>query len=336
MPLKKNLKPYPFDKYGYSEIRVIDDTDTACEGDDAFAIAQLLLTSKLDVRAINAANFLHLEDSAQQSYDAIVKLVDVMGLTGEVTINHGSLPMKSETEYETSEASDFIIEEAMRDDPRPLFVVSQGAITNIAIALKEKPEIATRMHCIWIGGQTYPEGGWEFNLSNDVIAARVVMNSEMGLWQVPANVYSMMRVSFGELYKNLYDCGEPGRYLCDQLWECNRRMQDMFNGGPNALGGVTGDEGGLLTQQMADRPPEFYATFSSGDMWQLGDSPVAGLLLNCQPNDREIIGAPYINDDSTYTLRPDNPRKIAVYHTIDSRFILEDFFFKMRYQYGGK
>ena len=60
-----NLKEYPFEKYGYSQIRVIDDTDFACEGDDPFATAQLLLTPKLDVRAITAANFVHRKDSVE-------------------------------------------------------------------------------------------------------------------------------------------------------------------------------------------------------------------------------------------------------------------------------
>lgn len=330
------MKAYPFDKYGYSEIRVIDDTDCACEGDDAFAIAHLLMTSKFDIRAINAANFRHEVDSVQRSYDAIVRLLDAMDLTGRVNILHGSMPMKSETEYEISEASNFIVEEAMRNDSRPLFVVSHGAITNIAVALQTRPEIAGRMHCIWIGGAPYPDGGWEFNLSNDVVASRVVMNSEMTLWQVPANAYSMMRVSFSTLMENVYPNGKAGKYLCEQLWECNREKRRIFNASSSAKEGAPGSGGTALLEMSRRRSPESYATFASGDMWQLGDSPVVGLMLNCQIFDRTIIGAPYINDDSTYTLRPDNPHKIAVYQTIDSQFIFNDFFSKLRYQFGSQ
>ena len=134
--LKKGLKPYPFDEYGYLEVRVIDDTDFACEGDDPFATAHLLLTSKCDVRAITAANYMHRADSVEKSYQKILEMLSVMGL-----------------------------------------------------------------------------------------------------------------------------------------------------------------------------------------------------LLNAQEHERRIIGAPYINDDSTYTLRPDNPRTIAVYDSVDASFILEDLFAKLRYQY---
>ncbi len=317
--LKNGLKEYPFDKYGYSEIRVIDDTDFACEGDDPFATAHLLMTSKFDVRAITAANFLHLPDSAQQSYDKIMVMLKLMNLQDEVTVCHGSAPMISETEYETSEASDFIVAEAMRDDPRPLFVVCQGAITNIAVALKTKPEIADRMHVIWIGGETYPKGGWEFNLSNDVIAARTVMDSAVSLWQVTAKAYSMVRVGFADLYENVYPCGTFGKWLCEQLWEAGQNFHRFRQ-----------DSGSIEKDK-----PDSYAAFANGDQWQLGDNPVVGLMLNAQVKDQIVMGAPYINDDSTYTLRPDNPRKIAVYETIDSQFILRDLFAKLRYQFGA-
>ena len=76
--------------------------------------------------------------------------------------------------------------------------------------------------------------------------------------------------------------------------------------------------------------------FACGEMWSLGDNPVAGLMLNSQMHDAVITGAPYINDDSTYTLRPDNPHKIAVYNTVDAHFILNDLFAKLRYQYGDE
>lgn len=316
------LKEYPFDRFGCREIRVIDDTDCACEGDDAFAVAHLLLTSKFDVRGIAATGFMHMEGSAEKSFDAVTKLLDVMGLTGQVPVLHGGPAMISEKEYERSEASDFIVEEALKEDQRPLFVVAHGAITNLAVALKSKPEIAKKIQCIWIGGAPYPDGGWEFNLSGDVIAARTVMESGMPLWQVPQNVYSMMRVSFTTIYERLYFSGAPGKYLCEQLWEAHKRMSEF-----SQMGRETVDSNATLAG-------EEYTGFACGDMWILGDSPVVGLMLNSQIYDRDIVGAPYINDDGTYTLRPDNPRKIAVYNSIDSQFILNDFFDKMKFQYG--
>ena len=329
--MKRNLKEYPFDPYGYTEIRVINDTDCACEADDAFAVAHILLTSKFDVRAVTAANFQHEEGSEQKSYQAISDLVDAMGMTGSVNVLHGSPAMKSETEYEVSEASDFIIEEALKEDPRPLYVVCMGALTNLGIALKCNPSIAEKIHCIWIGGGEYPHGSYEFNLCNDLHAARIVFKSNMTLWQVPVNVYSMMRISFMTLYKNLNGCGRAGQHLLKQLFEYNYAVYKCRIGEADLAELEEGDD--VAERDNLDFP---FSTFGKGESWQLGDSPVVGLLLNAQAYDRDMIGAPQVNDDGTYLLRPDNPRKIAVYKSIDSWFIFHDFFDKMQFQYGGQ
>lgn len=316
------LKEYPFNTYGFKQIRVIDDTDCACEGDDAFALAHILMTSKFDVRAITAAQYMYDPDSLEKSHKAVQELVKVMGLQETVPILCGSSPMKAENEFVRSEASDFIVEEAHRDDPRPLFVVCQGAITNLAVALKTDPSIAPKIQCIWIGGAAYPEGGWEFNLLGDVIAARTVMESQVPLWQVPQNVYAMMRVSFMTIYNRLKNCGELGKYLYTKLWEAHGRMVNMSET--------------YEIQDVHKTPVDGtkYTGFACGEAWVLGDSPVVGLMLNCQEADRDCIGAPYIRDDGTYELRPDNPRKIYVYRSIDSYFILEDFFEKMQFQFS--
>ena len=129
-----------------------------------------------------------------------------------------------------------------------------------------------------------------------------------------------------QLYKNLSRCGRAGRYLCEQLWSFNRKMCDYHDGKPSPFGGAA---------RAAFVPSATgLTTFGCGECWQLGDSPVVGLMLNCQPHDRDEIGAPAIADDGTYRLQPDNPRRIYVYRTIDAPFILEDFFDKMAYQFG--
>ena len=52
----------------YKKIRVIVDTDAACEADDPFAIAHALLCEKFDIKAIFAEQF-GSPDSTAKSYD---------------------------------------------------------------------------------------------------------------------------------------------------------------------------------------------------------------------------------------------------------------------------
>ena len=57
-----------FDIPDYKKIRVIVDTDAACEADDPFAVVHALLSPKLIVKAITAEHFAR-ENSTQQSFD---------------------------------------------------------------------------------------------------------------------------------------------------------------------------------------------------------------------------------------------------------------------------
>ena len=67
MPLKYQV---PDDK----KVRVIVDSDAACEADDPFAIAHALLCDKFIVKAIFAEHF-NCEGSMKQSFEEIQRVV---------------------------------------------------------------------------------------------------------------------------------------------------------------------------------------------------------------------------------------------------------------------
>lgn len=163
--------------------------------------------------------------TADASYDEVVKLLDLMELTDKYPVYKGANVLMEDIHTPiVTEAAQFIIDEAMKDDPRPLYIGMQGAITDLACAILMKPEICSRMTCIWIGGGDYPKGGHEFNLANDINAARVVFNSDMPLWQIPLGTYKQFAVSLAELQLKVMPCGEIGKYLFEQLVEFNRNM----------------------------------------------------------------------------------------------------------------
>lgn len=194
----------------------------------------------------------------------------------------------------------------MREDPRPLFIGMQGAITDLACAILMEPRICERMTCIWIGGGDYPEGGQEFNLMNDVHAANVVFASSMPLWQVPMSVYKQFAVSLAELQVRVRPYGKIGRYLFDQMVALNDRLAAVPH-------------------------------WPHGETWCLGDEGVICALLE----DRERrggyteISAPRIGADMRY-LPGDKNRRIRVYHTMDVRLDLEDFYAKLQLNFTDK
>ncbi len=290
---------YQFTVQEKKKIRVIIDTDAACEADDQFAIVHALLTPRFLVEGIIAEQFNNhgSEKSVEESFCEIQKLLRLMRIE-DIPVFRGSYkPLSSQQDIPVSEGADFIIQEALKESDKPLYVLCQGAITNVAAALNKAPEIAGKFICIWIGGGFYPDGGWEFNLLNDYHAANVVFQSDVELWQVPMDCYTRMQVGYAELQRKVMPYGEVGKYLFQQMI---------------ALG--------------------MEKDWVAGEAWSLGDSPAIGLALNPGCGWSETRKAPIVNSKGEYI--GETSHEIRVYHEIDSRYILEDFFAKLALTYG--
>ena len=284
------------------QVRVIVSSDVRNEADDQFAVAHHLLTPMFDVRAVVAA---HYESKApgtrttmEKSYQELLKLMESSGIDDVPALRGCDAPLSSEADAPECEGVDFIIQEAMREDNRPLYIAVQGALTDVAAALNCCPEIGEKLTVIWIGGQGYPDGGPEFNLLQDVAAARVVFASKAEVWQLPVGVYGTVEVTMAELAHKVRPCGALGRYLYDEIEDYNLHNDEPWD-------------------------------LRRGENWSLGDSPTIAALLQClwRGNFHQEC-APYIQDDMTY--RPDpNGKPIRVYDYVDVRVLLEDFFAKL-------
>ena len=280
-------------------IRVIVDTDAACEADDPFAIAHALITKKFEVKGIAAEHFV-TEGSVEKSLAEVQTILSLMGKKVPALLgNKGPLSVDGSL----SEAGEFLVAEAMREDARPLFVLCLGAITNVAAALKMHPEIATRMTIIWIGGHNLDLTEIpfrEFNSGNDIEAANIVMKSEAEVWLVPSNVYGSMHISLAEIQDRIAGCGKIGKHLFEQMVE--------YNNSPAA-------------------------GWTKGESWSLGDSPAVGIAMNPDCGTYVYREAPIFNEDTSARF-DGTGRKIRVYTSVDSRFILEDLIAKLRILYG--
>lgn len=280
-------------------VRVITDTDAKNEADDQFAVVQALLSPKFENIGLIAAHFGRGNDSMEQSYQELELICEKMGFQKEGLLFHGATHALSDTKTPVeSEGARLIIEEAMKEDDRPLFVTFMGALTDLASAYLLEPRIENRLTAIWIGGGRYPNGGAEFNMGNDINAANVVFSSRINLWQVPKNVYEMMPVSFAELEARIYPHGEIGKYLCEQL------------------------------EEHAHSPAARKSPFRTGETWVLGDSPAVGLILYEHRFEFDWVPAPMISRDMQYVHTGLN-RPIRVYKSIDARLILEDLYCKL-------
>ncbi len=142
-------------------IDVVLDTDTYNEIDDQFALSYMVRSrEKLDVKAIYAAPFFNMHstspgDGMERSYQEILKVLTLLDAEElkKVTYRGSAEYLPSEEEPAVSDAAKDLAERAMcYSGENPLYVISIGAITNIASAILMNPEIIERMVVIWLGG----------------------------------------------------------------------------------------------------------------------------------------------------------------------------------------
>ncbi len=287
--------PFEYDVVNNKKIRVIIDTDAACEADDPFAIVHGLLSPKLIVKGIVAEHFA-CPGSVEASFKEMKTIVSLMEL--DTPLYMGQTGKLSEDEN-ISEGVQFIIDEALSEADKPLFVLCQGAITNVAKALKICPGIKNKLTVIWIGthGTNYGEAPFrEFNAGNDIEAANYVLSSGMDIWLVPSYVYTTITIGLAEIQRRIAPCGAIGRHLFDNMVKYN------------------------MTQQ---------ASWTQGESWSLGDSPAIAIAINPGCGRFEYAPAPVIMEDTASVQGNTNKPFIRIYKDVDSRYILEDLIAKL-------
>jgi len=297
--------------------RVIIVSDISSEADDAFAIVHHLLTPCIEVKGIVATHYewryykyeqLKSQRGAtlDKSYAMGKKILDLMEIDDVSLYKGAAIMLDEDKDLLQSEGADFIIQEAMQDDDKPLFIALQTGLTDLAIAFIKEPRIAERLTAVWIGGGKYPIGGNEPNLREDLTAARIIYDSPIPMWQIPMNVYPTVEMSFSEMIDKVKPHGAIGDFLCQQMLDLNNYY-------------------GQAPMRM---------DFPHGESWSLGDNPTISVLLQSKTLDCwHIEKAPFINDDYTYKPNPEG-KDIRVYDWVDTQLTMNDFYAKLRLCYG--
>jgi inosine-uridine nucleoside N-ribohydrolase len=176
---------------------VILDTDTYNEIDDQYALAYLIRsTEKLRLQAVYAAPFFNDRSSSpadgmEKSYEEILRLFELANVKHyqpQARAFRGSTAyLPDEKTPVVSDAARDLAERALKYSPeKPLYVAAIAAITNIASAILLEPKIVDRVVLVWLGGHSWDWSNTdEFNMRQDVAAARVIFNSGLAVVQLP-------------------------------------------------------------------------------------------------------------------------------------------------------
>ena len=198
-------------------IRVIIDTDAACEIDDLYALA-LALTArdKLHIEGFVGAHFGDSggPDGIGRSVETIHTMLEKAGLSGQFPVKRGAHPLRYGKEPSESEGVDFIIEKALASSAEdPLWVILLGPLTDIASAQLKEPKITDRVRVFWHGRTQWPERCWNFTAYNDTRAVRTVFSSNLPLVLFDTGTY--LRCTMEESEEKLRPLGPLGEYLHD-------------------------------------------------------------------------------------------------------------------------
>jgi inosine-uridine nucleoside N-ribohydrolase len=179
--------------------RMIIDADTANEIDDLYAIVRALREPAFDVAGLSSAQW-HTRLSPANSVEHSQRLNDdMLRLMGRQDL---PAPMGAEMimgqpwggdEPRDTPAARLMIKEALAAKSEKLSIVSIGAVTNAASALKLAPEILSKVRCYSMAAHyDSATGVWnkdEFNVRNDLNAFNYLLNLEgLELHIMPANV----------------------------------------------------------------------------------------------------------------------------------------------------
>lgn len=262
------------------KVDVVLDTDTYNEIDDQFAISYLLRWGeRLNLQGICAAPFLNRrvktpEEGMEKSYDEILKLLELSERRDLVSMVHKGSPMfmPDEKTIVVSPAASFMAELANEYTPEhPLYIIAIGAITNVASAILKNERMKENCVVIWLGGHGVhmPQAAEEFNMRQDIAAARVVLGCGVPVVLLPCRgVVDRFCTSKYELEHWL----KGKNVLCDYLYENTVREAESYAAGKpwtrtiwdvTAVAWLLNEDSRFMRHKLIPSPiPEYDETYS--------------------------------------------------------------------------
>jgi inosine-uridine nucleoside N-ribohydrolase len=296
---------------------VILDSDANNELDDQHAIAYMLFSGDaFDVEGISVNRTRGGGDVEMQAKEA-ERVVQLSGLARVFPVYRGAngsfaeiAPHVGEREFDGKAAVDMILAESKKPRAQKLVLVPVGKLTNIALALKKEPALASRVRVVWLGSN-YPDPG-EYNQENDEGALQFILDST----SVP---FEMAVVRYGKPSGT-----DHVRVTRDEI------HAKVAGKGPRIRKPVEGRNGGRF-QTFGDYSVDLFDHIQMNGTppsRALYDMAAVAIVKNPAWAHPRRIGAPQLVN-SKWVERPENARTITVWEDFDRDGILADFYATM-------
>jgi purine nucleosidase len=247
------------------KIPVILSTDVGNEIDDQWAIAYMMVNPQFQVLGIISAHAPTLPPPAAHTTYLVLRdeVENRLKMTSHPPLFEGSsLPLQDAKTPRPNAGVDFIIQSSKNfSSNNRLTVLTIGAATDVASAIIEDPGIADRIRMVAMGFRSWPNGGEEFNVANDVAAWQAILRSDVPVVVGCGDVCrANLSLTLDQARNLISEHGPIGRWLWDEFQAWYYRFVKPMRSDDLSKPWVIWDTvvlayvEGLTTQQVYPRP----------------------------------------------------------------------------------
>lgn len=276
---------------------VILTTDCGADMDDQWTLAHLALSAEFRLLGVITTHAPNLTPPAVTTAARLAnEVLDLLSLTIRPPVIEGAARPLAEGGSTPDSGTNFIVEHARDHTERDrLVILVIGAATDIALALLSDATLGDRIEIVAMAFDSWPAGHDSFNVQNDALAWKVVLESQapitIGDASVTLRQLAMTRQQAQDL---LGDCDPAGPYLV-------RLLNEWLDAHPILVQQVTGD----------------------ADSWPVWDQVAVAHLLAM--TSIQTFPRPSLRDDLGFDHHDDTNRTIDWITDIDASRLWSDF-----------
>jgi inosine-uridine nucleoside N-ribohydrolase len=167
---------------------IILTTDCGTEIDDQWAIVYLFLNPDLHVKGIVSTHAPNIPNS-EFSADCVRDVLHRLQIASQPPVFPGSdVPLHARTPLRNA-GVDFIVSTSRKYSEKDrLLILTIGATTDVGSAFLEDPTLPKRVEILTMGFNSWPQGTDPWNIKNDPLAYKVILESDAPITIGSANV----------------------------------------------------------------------------------------------------------------------------------------------------
>ena len=272
-------------------------TDCGAEMDDQWALAHLLLSTELDLRAVITTHASSIRLSSARSAEEAAKVIRhvLPERASSLPVVAGSPEPLQDAKTPRENAGVDLLLRLSGDfsKSRRLIVFAIGASTDVASAILKDPSIANRITVVAMGFIDWPNGGDFFNVKNDPLAWQVILNSDVPLVIGSGTAGKRgLKLTRAEAAALMRSHGPTGEYLYS------------------------------LFDDWLTREPKLVAQVVAPEAWIIWDEVVVAYALGLARG-REVP-RPQLQPDLSFS-HPDTTKRITWLDEVDTEKLWRDF-----------